>query len=200
MTIRKGSEWGTPGQLPADAAIAASNGDLHRLVNDTGFQGRVIGVTGGDLFRSLGGESVANRLHTDEAMAFPVDVVEVVLDGQRSVRFVSHLIGHDLSWRVAVAAMNVDLWRQYRLGPHAHPGDGVVDVYSAALAWGDITRVAPRAKNGSHVPHPRIGLKRAEQVSIILPKQLALRADDIRCGRARTLVFTVIPDAITVVL
>ncbi len=201
MTVSKGSQWGAPGLLPTGAPIADSNQALFRLINDVSFEpGLVVGLTGGDVFRAVGGESVPGRLHTDDSYFFPVDVVEVVLDEARIVRFAAHLVGHDIAWRRGVTAMNADSWGKYRLGPHAHLGDGVVDVYTYDLAWGDVWRVAPRARLGTHVPHPRIALQRSAEASVLLPRSVVVRADDVTSGRARSLRFTVIPDAITVVV
>jgi ATP-dependent Clp protease adapter protein ClpS len=187
--------------LPDGAPIAASNQELYRLVNDgSSFNGLVVGLTGGDLHRTVGGSSVAGRLHTDDAYVFPVDVIEVELDEARTMRFVAHLVGHDRGFRRGIAAMNVDSRGAHRLGPHAHPGDAVVDVYTYDLAWGDVWRVAPRAKLGTHVPHPRIALQRAALVDVVLPRPVPVRADDVRVGNARRLRFTVLPDAIRIVV
>jgi diacylglycerol kinase family enzyme len=133
-------------------------------------------------------------------MHLPVDVIDVELDESRLVSFVTHLIGHDLGWRSIVVAMNVDFWRSYQLGPRSHPGDGVIDVYRAKLSPGDIFKIAPRAKMGLHVPHPKIELQRSSEVLVRVPRQVRLWTDDIKIGTARSLRFSVRPDALTVVI
>ncbi len=201
MSIAKGSTWGAPGLLPIGATVVATNRGLSEVVANDPLDGSlIVGLTGGDLFRAVGGASVADRLYTDDAMRLPIDVIEATLDDKRTIRFVAHLIAHNRMWTYGVAAMNADFWRKFQLGPRSHPGDGVIDVYRAELKLADITRIAPRAKTGTHVPHPRLILQRSPTATIDFSHQLKVVADDIVCGRARHIDFRVIPDAITVVV
>jgi hypothetical protein len=201
VSIAKGSNWGMSKIFPADSPIAASNASLRRLVLDGA---TTIGLSGGDLFRTVGGATTGDRLRRNDPdnlpAHLPIDLIEVCLDDTRTERFVTHLIGHDRLWRNIVAAMNADFWRRYQLGPHAHPGDGVIDVYTARLAPADLLKVAPRAKSGTHVPHPAIALQRAAEMEVILPRAVILQADDEPVGKATRLCFRVLADAITVVV
>jgi PII-like signaling protein len=187
--------------FPPGAPTASSNRELRRLVlaGET-----TIGLTGGELFRTVGGPGAGDRIRRNDPsnlpMHLPVDVIEVQLDEQRTERFVTHLFGHDRLWRTLVAAMNGDFWRQYQLGPRAHPGDGVIDVYSANISSSDLIKVAPRAKTGTHVPHPSIALLRSSQPDLTLTRRIAFRADDEPVGTARHLQFLVHADAVTIVV
>jgi hypothetical protein len=201
MSIAKGSSWGVAQEFPAGAPIASSNRELRRLVlaGET-----IIGLTGGELFRTVGGPSAPDRIVRNDPdnlpMHLPVDLIEVQLDETRSERFVTHLFGHDRLWRTLVAAMNCDFWRRYQLGPRAHPGDGVIDVYSADLSPADLVKVVPRAKTGTHVPHPSISLLRSPAPDLTLTRRIQLEADDAPIGSAQHLQFEVLADAITIVV
>ena len=201
MTILKGSQWGEHGEFPADAPVAATNRELHRLV---AAGERLIGLTGGDLYRTVGGGPNHARLTVSDPanlpVHLPVDLVEVFLDDRRVSTFTTHLVGHDIRWRHIVTAMNCDFWRSYRLGPRSHPNDGVIDTYVADLPFSDLLKVRPRARQGLHVPHPAITLSRSGFVELALPKDLRFVADDVPVGRGRLLRLTVVPDALTVVV
>jgi YegS C-terminal NAD kinase beta sandwich-like domain len=201
MSIAKGTTWGVAQEFLPGTPIANSNIELRRLV----MAGEsLIGLTGGDLFRTIGGATAGDRIHRNDPdnlpMHLPVDLIEVQLDESKNEQFVSHLVGHDRLWRTIVAAMNVDFWRRYQLGPRAHPGDGVVDVYSALVSPAELLKIAPRAKTGTHVPHPAISLLRSAQPDLTLRRRVSFRADDEPIGRAMRLQFRVIPDAVTVVV
>lgn len=203
MSISKGSVWGRVGVLPQNARVATSNRHLSELIRAVPLDGTfIVGLAGGDLHRTVGGPSVPGRLHTADAMLLPIDVIEAELDHDtnRRIRFVTHLIAHDRFYRNGVAAMNADFWRRYQLGPRAHPGDGVLDVYQATLEWGDIVRIAPRARTGTHVPHPRLLLQRGATAEVTFARRLRVVADDVYVGRATSITFRVIPDAITIVV
>ncbi len=190
-----------PCPFPKGAPVASSNIELRRLIVEGA---TLVGLAGGDLYRTVGGAGAGNRIGRNDPdnlpMHLPVDLIEVSLDEQRTERFVAHLVGHDRWWRTVVAAMNADFWRTYQLGPRAHPGDGVVDVYSASLRPADLVKIAPRARTGTHVPHPSIALQRSNQAELVLARSIRLAADDEPVGRARHLWFQVFPDAITVVV
>jgi hypothetical protein len=202
VTISKGSSWGTPNPTPPETPFAATNAELFRLVQNGE---RVVALSGGDLWRTVGGAGAGERNRSRDPSSglpvhFPVDLVSARLGGVDRGLFAAHLIGHNLTWSTIVAGMNVDFWRQFHLGPHAHPGDAVVDLYIANLRVSDLAKVWPRAKAGLHVPHPGISLQRASSVTVELPRPVSWKADDVKIGRARTAELTVQPDALTVIV
>jgi hypothetical protein len=202
VTISKGSSWGTPNPTPPGTPFAATNAELFRLIQAGQ---RVVALSGGDLWRTVGGAGAGERNRRSEPSVplpvhFPVDLVSVRLDSVGSGLFAAHLIGHNLTWTTTVAGMNVDFWRQFHLGPHAHSGDAMLDVYTAKLRVSDLAKVWPRAKAGLHVPHPAISLQRAGSITVELSRPVRWKADDVRIGRARTVELTVHPDALTVIV
>ncbi len=201
MPIRKGTTWGEHRLFPADAPVARTNQALYALVAAGHL---TIGLLGGDLHRTVGGLAAGERILRNDPsnlpIHLPVDVIDITLDQKPAGSFVAHLIGHDPLWHHIVAAMNGDFWRRYQLGPRAHPNDGVIDVYQAHLRTSDLVKVAPRARTGTHVPHPSISLSRNGDVTLTLAKQLRFKADDVSVGSGSQIRLTVRPDALTVVV
>ena len=151
----------------------------HRRVTSDG-KPLVVGLTGGDLWRTVGGPSAVGRLYTPEAMHLPIDFVRAELDGH-PVWFVAHLVA--TRGRSRVHALNGDWWRKYQLGPRAHPNDGLLDVYEASLGPRDLLKVSRRARLGSHLPHPAIRERRATRLEITFTKPHRIVLDGRRLPR-----------------
>ena len=203
MTIRKGEAWGSPGQLPADGEVVASDAAARALVERARAATSpppVIGLTGGDLWRTLGGvRGDRSRLRSREAMTFPIDVVEATLDGDVNY-FVAHLVARSPLWGRAVVAMNAQWLGRWNAGPRAHPNDGLVDVYEARLAVADRMKVRGRLHHGTHLPHPGIRERRTATFEVDLGRSLPVWVDGERIGSARRIELVVEPDALQVVV
>jgi diacylglycerol kinase family enzyme len=158
-----------------------------------------LGLLGGDLCRTLGGPGDERRLHSSEAMTFPVDLGTVLVDG-RLHWFVAHLIARDALWRRAFLALNAQWVGHLNLGPRAHPGDSRLDIYDVRLPLGGFLPVRARARTGAHLPHPGIRERRVPAVQIELERPTPIRLDGVPLGRARNLSVRVEPDALTVVV
>jgi hypothetical protein len=202
MPIEKGKAWGTPAPLPADGLIVSSDAQARAAVEDARRARRpppVLGLIGGDLCRTLGGSDNPARLRSSEAMTFDVDLGEVLIDGRLHF-FVAHLVARSWLWRRAFVAMNAQWYGAWDLGPRSHPGDGLLDTYSATLRVADLGKVRARLRHGTHLPHPGITERRvgARQVAFEAPR--AVEADGTRLGRARALSVRVEPDALQVVV
>lgn len=203
MTIRRGAPWGTPGPLAAGAPVVVADADLHRLVVDARRRGvpvGEVGLLGGDLCRSLGGPGDAARLRGPDAVRLPVDVVRVDLDDV-TTWFAAHLVGCGGRLRgPAVVAMNGDWMGELKLGPRAHPNDGLVDVTVGRVPWRQRRVARQRARSGTHVPHPALRERRAARVELDLRAAVRVVADGVPVGRSRHLVLTVEPDAFVAVV
>lgn len=203
MTIRKGEPWGAPGALPADGVVVTTDAEAAELVTEarrTSTPLPVLGLAGGDLSRTLGGRGDRARLGSDEAMTFPVDLGEALLDGRLHF-FVAHLVARRPLWRGrSVVVMNAAWVGDLNLGPKAHPGDALLDVTQASLRVRELPAVRRRARSGSHLPHPRMTMRRtaAEQVRFERPTPVWL--DDRRVGSFRDVSVRVVPDGLTVVV
>lgn len=203
MVIERGGPYGTNGPLRHGAPVVTRDAQLRRLVEEARRDGVVldeVGLLGGDLCATLGGPGDRARLDTDQALRAPVDVVRAELDGHPHW-FVAHLVAHQPGWQgEAAVAMNAEWLGTWKLGPRAHPNDGLVDVTFGALGWQARLQARQRARTGSHVPHPRLRVQRAAQVSLQFRKPTPVLLDGDRIGRARRIELTVEPDALVVVV
>ncbi len=121
MTIRRGEQWGEVVDRPADLIVAASDKELARHVAER--VERPLGVSSGDLFRTVG--APARRA---QAVRLPIDVLRVDADGQTHLA-VAHVVARRSWWRhEIVAAVNVDHVGDWNVAPRAHPNDGRFDV------------------------------------------------------------------------
>ena len=202
MTVAKGQPWGWSSPLPPEGIVVAGDAEARRALEAARREGRpwpVLGLAGGDLCHTLGGGGDVARLSSPEAVTFPVDLGEAVLDGRLHV-FVAHLLAHDRRWSRVVAAMNAQWRGRWNLGPRAHPNDGLLDVYESRLRLADVPKVRARLHHGAHLPHPRVHERRVPAVEITLDRPLAVELDGDRVGRARRLPMRVVPDALRVVV
>jgi hypothetical protein len=195
MTIEKGSPYGEPGSLPAGGVVASSDREARRELERARLEGRplpAVGLTGGDLWHTLGGAGALN-------VRFPVDLGEVLIDG-RLHYFVAHLVAHTRTWSYTFLAMNAQWLGSWNAGPRAHPGDAVLDTYEAKLGWSDRFKVRSRLAHGVHLPHPGIRERRAPAVQVSLPRSLPVLLDGEDVGEGRNLSVRLRPDALTVVV
>ena len=112
MTIERGATWGTPGRLPVDGLVVRTDAEARAVVESCRRAGQrlpTLGLLGGDLCRTLGGPGSETRLHSDDAMTFPIDVGAALLDG-RLHWFVSHLIARRSWWRGRLVAVMNAQW------------------------------------------------------------------------------------------
>ncbi|HEX2849445.1 MAG TPA: hypothetical protein VHN98_02790 [Acidimicrobiales bacterium] len=202
MTIEKGAPWGESRPLGDDGVVVRSDAEARRLLEDA-HRARgpypTIGLLGGDLCRTLGGRGDEARLRSDQAVTFPVDLGEVLVDGRLHL-FVAHAVAHSRLWTRAVVAMNAQWYGHWNLGPRAHPDDGLLDTYDARLRVGELAKVRARLGAGAHLPHPRVRERRAAAVQVELDRPLPVWLDGEWVDEGRSLSFRVEPDALQVVV
>jgi hypothetical protein len=202
VPISKNSPYGEPGTLPADGVVVRSDAEARAVLEEARAEGRPfppLGLLGGDLCRTLGGPADEARLRSPEAVRFPVDLGEVLLDGRLHL-FVAHLVARTRGWGHAVVAMNAQFLGPWVLGPRAHPNDGLLDVYQADLSVPDRLKVRARLRHGAQLPHPGIKERRRAALQVDLGRPRPVRLDGERVGEARTLALRVQPDDLTVVV
>jgi hypothetical protein len=203
MTIRKGEAWGGPGVLPAGSPVVDSDAGLRAIVEQcrsTGASLPVVGLLGGDLCRTVGGPGDPARLVTGGAL-LPIDIARVDIDGTTHW-FCSHLVARrSWWWGRAVVVMNGQWLGDWDLGPRAHPNDGLLDLTDGTLPLGDRREARRRARTGTHVPHPALRVARRAQHELAFEPALDVWLDGQRVARrARSVVVTVEPDALSVVV
>jgi hypothetical protein len=203
MSIKKGEAWGEPGPLPRHGVVVASDDEAMDIVTAARRANEPIpplGLVGGDLCRTLGGRGDRERLRSADAMTFPVDLGEVLLDGRLHF-FVAHLVARRPFWlgRGAVA-MNAAWLGDWNLGPKGHPDDGLLDVTEGELPLGELLMARRRARTGTHVPHPGLKATRVPAAQLHFDKPIEVRLDGRRVGSHRDLSLRVASDALTVVV
>ncbi|MGI8794897.1 MAG: hypothetical protein ACR2H3_17270 [Acidimicrobiales bacterium] len=202
MTIEKGKPWGEAAALPPDGVVVGSDAEARLVLEEARHAGLpfpVIGLTGGDLWRTLGGIPGKERLHTEMARTFPVDLGQVQIDGRLHL-FIAHVVVRDALWRRTTVAMNAQWIGSWNIGHKAHPNDGKLDLYEANLRLGDLTKVRSRLSSGSFLPHPRITYRRAAAEVLDLGTRRPIRLDGQLVVYGRELVVRAQPDAVRVVV
>jgi hypothetical protein len=193
MTIRKGQPYGEPASEAPDVVVASDREASEQLEQARRSQAPfpVLGLSAGDLCHTLGGTGALQNI-------FPVDLGEALIDG-RLHYFVAHLVVRDRWWHRSTVAMNAQWLGEWNLGPKAHPNDGHLDTYEAALSWTDRLKVRQRLASGSHLPHPRIEAKRTDHRPIDLVGRQRVYLDGVDMGTARHVLVRLLPDALRVV-
>ena len=203
MTVEKGMDWGWREPLPGDGVVCRSDAEARAVIEEAKRKGLALpslGLLGGDLCKTLGGLREENRLRSEDAVTFPVDLGSALIDGTIHW-FVAHLIARR-GWLRGrfVVAMNAEWLGRWDLGPRAHPGDGLLDVSDGNLTLGERLKAYPRLKTGTHLPHPDVRSSRvpAFQVELRPPLRVHLDGDDL--GEAHNLSVRVERDALRVVV
>lgn len=207
MTIRRGESWGERAIPPVDLARAASDAQAADLVRNGC---REFLLTGGDMWRTLGGSS---------SEPSPAD-----LDGARTVVSVDCL---QVSWvdggtpeeRPVFAhavirlgrrrrslhpgdicyAMNAQYLGSFDVAPRSHPNDGRFDIVTVeeTMSWRQRRQLRHRLATGTHLPHPSI---RTESVGASWspgrPGRLILDGRD--SGDAENVSITIHPDSLRI--
>ncbi len=213
MTIGKGTNWGYPGVLSPQSPIFTSDADVSTYLDahvkslaieandvpDSPLDVAPIGLTGGVLWRTVGGPGVVGRYATPDARHYTCDLAIAIVDGNRRA-FVASLMARNRWWTKVAVVMNAQDIGAYRFGHRAHPGDALLDVYEAHIELRDIPKIAKRAKLGSHLPHPGITERRLPKASFTFEQPRQLWLDEQRAGMVKQLSVTVVPDAFIVVV
>ena len=203
MTIGPGTAWSVSGFLPDGAAVFESDSELSSFVDGARRLGEtmpIVGLTGGTLWATVGGPSVVGRLHTANARHYPVDIVRALVD-DRERWFVCSLVARTGRWRDAVVVMNTPWVRGLRLGHRSHPGDALLDITEGSgLTFDDLRRIVPRARNGAHLPHPKLQERRVPNATWEFATPRRISIDGTAFGKGRRLDVQVEPDALIVVV
>lgn len=203
MTIRKGEPWGIPGALPDDGVVVRSDLEARAVITEARRHGTpipVLGLLGGDLCKTLGGNGDEVRLHSTEAMTLAVDLGSVLVDG-RLHWFAAHLVAKHRWWtgRIVVA-MNAQYLGPWDIAPKGHPNDGRLDVLDGDLPLGQRLLARKRLILGTHVPHPGIEERRVQAIQVEFDRPTPVILDGDPVGLARVLSIRVEPDALRCVI
>ncbi len=211
MVINKGDDWGRPYEGDRPIVVASDDADLadkvHRALDDGGADGVFFTVGTGDVVVSLGFGDPSDVERTAlDSLVFPMDL-GLVEAGPRAGEpevtfpFAAHVVGRSNRWAwPELIVMNAPLAGQLRLGPRAHPNDGVLDITTGRLPWRQARQARERARSGSHLPHPDLTMVRRSDFEFSSSTALDLDVDGESRGRWRWFKVTVLPDAFELVL
>ena len=145
----------------------------------------VVGLLGGDLWRTLGAPPGGEeRLRSGDALRFDVDVVAARLDG-RSRWFVAHLVARrSWWWGRVVGAFSAEFLGDWDVVPRSHPGDGRVEVLDVSMPTAQRWAARARLRTGSHLPHPGITVRSAREWSGSFHRPVGVWLDGQAAGRA----------------
>ncbi len=202
MTIEAGESWGEP-WLGPPVGLVADDAELARAVAAAD---EVIELTPlrGDLLRTIG---VDRPRQGGERHRYPIDIGVVRLVRSEEVieaSFAAHLtirnrplagFGPGLS----VAVMNAAWMGPLRLGPRAHPNDGLLDVTEGFVGWRQRREANRRARSGAHLPHPRLRVRRTASWAATFRRPVAVWLDGVRAGRFDSVEVHIEPDAAAIV-
>lgn len=189
MTIQRGQEWGVAVPRPDGLTVAGADAELARLV-DRDPHGR-FGLSGGDLFRSLGSPEPR-----DPMQRLPMDALAVSVDG-RELLAVAHVVARRGWWTgPLLAVMNADHVGEWNVAPRAHPNDGRADVVEvdATMPVRHRWQARGRLPHGTHVPHPDIHVRTTAEESWTFDRGTRVRVDGVDVGMVTHLVVRVLPD------
>lgn len=203
MTIRKGVAWGEPGRLGGGGVIISNDAQGARVIAEAMSRGDTLpelGLIGGDLCTTLGGSHNEAHLFSDDAHRFPIDLGVATLDGSTHY-FLAHGVARRRWWRGhVVAAMNAQWLGSWDVGPKSHPNDGLLDISDGELRFTERMDARKRLPLGTHVPHPKIHVKRTDQASFTFDRPIPVYLDSEFVQRCVEFRVSVIPDALVVVI
>lgn len=196
MTVEKGRDWGGEGTLPDDGVVVGSDAEARQVVTEARRANEPIpplGLTDGDLCRTLGGRGALTTRAT-------VDLCSVLVDGRLQF-FVAHLVVRKGWLRGPLfGAFNAEWLGEWDVAPRAHPGDGLLELVDVTMSAGDRWKARRRLPSGTHVPHPGIRISRADAAQRDVPTGQSVWLDGERLGRARTISIRLEPDALRIVV
>ncbi len=211
MTIEKGGVWGEPwpdDRRPREVPEVADDAAVARLVAegraDSAAAEHPPTVTplSGDLLRTIG---LDRPREPSQRHRYPIDLGLATLgrrpgDQEVVAPFVAHLTVRNrpltgLGPGLSVAVMNAAWLGPLRLGPRAHPNDGVVDVTEGTVGLLQRREATRRAVSGSHLPHPGLATRRTARWQRSWARPVGIWLDGRRVGRFRSVAVEVVPDA-----
>lgn len=198
MTIEKGTDWGRAVARPDGLRIADSDAELASLLSDG--SGRPTAASSGDLFKTMGSRQVGERT---ELMAFPVDLLEVAIDGGAPVMAVAHVVARLPArlggpWRGPIlAVMNAEFIGEYDVAPRGHPNDGRVETFRVAddMSVRQRWELQRRLRSARHLPHPQIATRSVRTATIDFDRPMRVTIDGVAVGSGRSITLRVHPDA-----
>ena len=160
----------------------------------------MIGIIGGNLFTSLGGNIALDYPSNSTVTSCSIDIGCVSI-GDDSFYFASTLLVLNLlrPW-TSTGIVNTQLSNGNRYAPKAHPGDGFMEEIESNLDIRQAIIARKKLRSGDHLPHPQLRLKKGKAFTYDFPKGMKLILDSKSIGRYKAFSVKVIPHAIQVIV
>ncbi len=213
MTIKRGQSWGERRRVPDDLAVAHCDAEAAALI---AAGCREFLLTGGDMWRTIGGSSVSESdpertvLTLDSLVAtYRHDnaVVQQPLFAHAVLTTSEEVTGSSLtSWvrrcrnrKTTTYVMNAQFLGSWDLIPRGHPNDGKFEVLtiSAAMPWRQRREFRRRLPTGTHIPHPLVHMHSITSSWHASAQGTAI-IDGTEIGVIEDLTVTIGPDSLTV--
>jgi len=201
MGVERNQDWGEVADVPdgiewfsSDRAAAVAISTARRTNKTI----PPIGLTGGDLYQTLGGSRSAPAAEGTSATKLSIDLGAALLDGKLHW-FLAHLVARR-SWLrgPVVVAANAAHLGSWNIAPKAHPGDGRLDTLEASLAFSDRLKARSRLPLGTHVPHPDITMRRSKASQWEFKRGMPIYLDGTRTAVVHSLSIRLEIDALDV--
>lgn len=202
MSVERGADWGERARPPAGLLVFDDPIDALDKITAARRGGKPIppiGLTRGDLVRTLGGPTSADLRAADDALHVRADLGAALIDGNLHW-FLAHLVARRnwLRGRVLVVA-NAAFLGEWNVAPRAHPGDGRLDTIEVTdMSVSDRLKARRRLVSGTHLPHPGINVRRPSAAQYDFERPLPIRLDGRPVGTGRSLSVRVEPDAVDI--
>ena len=189
--------WSREVRRPRDLKIAESDKQIAEL-----YEAResMIGITGGNLFTSLGGNTALDYPMGSPVTSCSIDIGCLSIDHE-SFYFASSLLILNLlrPW-ASTAIVNTQVINGYRYAPKAHPGDGFLEEIDSNLVIRQAVLAKKKLLTGDHLPHPQLRLKKGRTFAYNFTKAKNLILDNKSIGRHKAFSVEVFPHAIQVIV
>ena len=160
----------------------------------------MIGITGGNLFTSLGGNNALDYPTNSSVISCSIDIGCVSI-GDDSFHFASSLLILKLlrPW-ASTGIINTQVSNGNRYAPKAHPGDGFMEEIKSNLHMRQAVIARKKLKTGDHLPHPQLRLMKGRAFNYDFAKAQKIILDNKSIGRHKAFSVKVIPHAIQVIV
>ena len=192
--MHRGEDWGTRTSIPEDAVTCSSDAAASRTVSEARRARSPMPsllLTGGSLFRTLGGVRAQTSAAGAQATLVECNVGEALLDGKLRWFIATVTMGRNwLSGDYTIVANAAHLGH-WNIAPRAHPGDDRLDLIEARLTFSQRVLALRRLKTGSHVPHPGISVSQFKSRTFTFGRHIPVTIDGAGNSRHRNVAIRV---------
>ncbi|MEG3587063.1 MAG: hypothetical protein VX353_07215 [Actinomycetota bacterium] len=189
--------WNKEIRRPRGLKIAESDRQIAELY-EAGES--MIGITGGNVFTSLGGNINLDYPANSTVTSCSIDIGCLSIERDCYYFASSLLILNLLRPWASTGIVNTQVSNGYRYAPKAHPGDGFMEEIESNLDIRQATIARKKLITGDHLPHPQLRLKKGRSFTYDFTKAKKLILDNRSIGRHKAFSVEVFPHAIQIIV